>query len=102
MRVIETGEPFLSADLSRDTRIAPPTLLLDRGIISGIAVPVHGAKAVTGVLALHSRRRRRFGRADVAAAGALASVVATAWEQAAHRARLQSARSYVARDCAWS
>jgi diguanylate cyclase (GGDEF)-like protein len=88
MRVIETGEPFLSADLSRDTRIAPPTLLLDRGIISGIAVPVHGAKAVTGVLALHSRRRRRFGRADVAAAGALASVVATAWEQAAHRARL--------------
>jgi diguanylate cyclase (GGDEF)-like protein len=88
MRVIGTAQPFVSHDLGRDHRITPPTLLLRRGIVSGVAVPVRGPQAVMGVLALHSRRRRRFGRDNVAVATALASVVATAWEQAEQRARL--------------
>jgi len=88
MRVVETGEPFVSADLRSDPRVAPPALLLARGVVSGLAVPVRGAHRVLGVLALHSRHRRRFGRDDVAAASALASVVATAWEQVSQRERL--------------
>lgn len=88
LRIVETGEPFVSVDLRRDPRVAPPGPLLSRGVVSGLAVPVRGAHTVMGVLALHSRRRRRFNRNDVAAASALASVVATAWEQAEHRERL--------------
>ena len=88
MQAVETGEPFVSADLRCDPRVAPPDLLLARGVISGLAVPVRGAHRVLGVLALHSRHRRRFGRDDVAAASALASVVATAWEQVSQRERL--------------
>jgi diguanylate cyclase (GGDEF)-like protein len=88
LAVVESGEPFVSADLRDDPRIAPPYPLLDRGVISGLAVPVRGGHSTLGVLALHSRRRRRFGREDVAAAGALASVVATAWEQVSQRERL--------------
>ncbi len=88
LRVIETGQPLVSSDLRCDPRIAPPSSLLTRGIVSGLAVPVRGAEAVMGVLALHSRHRRRFNRDDLAAASALASVVATAWEQAEQRKRL--------------
>jgi diguanylate cyclase (GGDEF)-like protein len=89
LRVIETGQPFASHDLRSDPRIAPPGPLLDRGVISGLAVPVRGGDSVMGALALHSRHHRRFSRDDVATANALASVVATAWEQAAHREVLQ-------------
>ena len=88
LRVIETGQPFVSADLRRDSRVSPPDLLLRRGVVSGLAVPVRGTEQVLGVLAVHSRRRRRFSRYDVAAASALASVVAAAWEQARTRERL--------------
>jgi len=88
LHVIESGEPFISTDLRKDPRVTPPVSLLDRGVVSGLAVPVRGGHSVLGVLALHSRRRRRFGRQDVAVASALASVVATAWEQVSQRERL--------------
>jgi diguanylate cyclase (GGDEF)-like protein len=82
-RVLDSGQPFVSEDLSRDRRVQAPQLLLVRGIVSGLAVPVRGAASTLGVLALHSCRRRRFSGEEVAAAMALATVVATAWEQAA-------------------
>jgi diguanylate cyclase (GGDEF)-like protein len=88
MRIVETGEPFVSADLRADPRVAPPEPLLSRGVVSGLAVPVPGAQGVAGVLAVHSRRTRRFGPDDLDAVGQLAAVVATAWEQAAHQERL--------------
>jgi diguanylate cyclase (GGDEF)-like protein len=88
-RVLETGRPFVSADLRHDPRVAPPQPLLSRGIVSSLAVPVRGAENVMGALGLHSRHHRRFTRDDVAVACALASVVATAWEQAAQRERLR-------------
>ena len=81
LRVIETGRPFSSHDLRCDPRISPPGPLLDRGIVSGLAVPVRGGDSVMGALALHSRHQRRFSRDDVATASALASVVATAWSR---------------------
>ena len=88
MRVVESGEPFVSADLRHDPRITPPAPLLDRGVVAGVAVPVLGPSSVTGVVAVHSRRRRAFSQEDVDVVRALAGVVATAWEQAAHRHRL--------------
>lgn len=89
LRVVQTGQPFVSRDLRHDPRIAPPGPLLTRGVVSGLVVPVRGAESVLGLLALHSRRRRRFSTGDVAVASALASVVATAWEQAAQRERIE-------------
>jgi diguanylate cyclase (GGDEF)-like protein len=88
LTVVETGKPLASEDLRHDARITPPVPLLERGVVSGLAVPVRGAEDVLGVLAVHSRRRRRFNRHDVAVVSALAGVVATAWEQALHRERL--------------
>ncbi|HYO39087.1 MAG TPA: sensor domain-containing phosphodiesterase [Nocardioidaceae bacterium] len=88
LRVVSTGQPFLSSDLANDPHVSPPEPLLSRGVVSGIAVPVRGAHEVSGVLGLHFHRRRRFGRHDVAAASALASVVATAWQQVEQRERL--------------
>ncbi len=88
LKVVSTGQPFFSSDLARDPHVSPPEPLLRRGVVSGIAVPVRGADEVAGVLGLHFNRRRRFRRHDVAAATALASVVATAWQQAEQRERL--------------
>jgi diguanylate cyclase (GGDEF)-like protein len=88
MRIVETGEPFVSADLRADPRVTPPASLLARGVVSGLAVPVRGAQSVVGVLAVHSRRSRRFGADDMDAVCQLAAVVATAWEQAAQHERL--------------
>ena len=85
LRVVDTARPFTSSDLRVDPRVTPPAPLLDRGIVSGIAVPVLGAAGPLGVLAVHARRRRTFSRDDVATVESLADVVATAWEQAAHR-----------------
>ena len=88
LTVVESGQPLVSPDLRHDSRVTPPGPLLDRGVVSGLAVPVRGAEDVLGVLAVHSRRRRRFNRHDVAVVSALAGVVATAWQQALHRERL--------------
>ncbi len=88
LHVIETGTPFVSSDLRRDSRITPPTPLTDRGIISGIAVPLLGGEGTVGVLAIHARRVRRFTANEVAMLQAMARVVATAWEQVALRERL--------------
>jgi diguanylate cyclase (GGDEF)-like protein len=88
LTVVDTERPFISADLRNDPRVTPPGPLLNRGVVSGLAVPVRGSEAVLGVLAVHSQDHRRFDRHDVAVVKALAAVVATAWEQATHREQL--------------
>jgi len=88
LHVVESGEPLVSSDLRSDPRVTPPTPLLDRGVVSGISVPVVGAESTLGVLAVHAQRRRRFAAHEVAMLQALANVVAIAWEQASHRERL--------------
>ena len=88
LHVVQTGIPFVSSDLRQETRITPPTPLIDRGIVSGIAVPLPGVDGPVGVLAVHARRARRFTAHEVAMLQALASVVATAWEQVNLRERL--------------
>ena len=87
-RIVESVTPLVSFDLRRDPRVTPPALLLQRGVVSGLAVPLVGADRALGVLAVHSRRRRRFAAHEVSMVQALATVVATAWEQAAYRDRL--------------
>jgi diguanylate cyclase (GGDEF)-like protein len=89
LHILESGEPFASTDLRTDTRIANPIPLLERGVVSGVAAPVMGAGGARGILAVHSRRRRKFGATEVAIIQSLANVVAIAWEQAANHELLQ-------------
>ncbi len=88
LHVVETGMPFVSSDLRRDGRITTPTPLIARGMVSGIAVPLLGGQGTVGVLAVHARRVRRFTASEVAMLQAMATVVATAWEQVELRERL--------------
>jgi diguanylate cyclase (GGDEF)-like protein len=85
LHVLNSGEPFTSADLRTDTRITNPVPLLERGVVSGVAAPVMGAGGARGILAVHSRRRRNYSATEVATIQSLANVVAVAWEQAANR-----------------
>ena len=86
--VLASGKPFASVDLRSDPRVSPPWPLLDRGVISGVAAPVLGADGPLGLLALHTRRRRKFDADEVATLQAFANVVAVAWQQALHSERL--------------
>jgi diguanylate cyclase (GGDEF)-like protein len=88
LHVVESGLPFVSTDLRKDPRVAPPGPLLDRGVVSGLAVPLIGADGPVGILAVHARKVRRFTADEVAALQAMANVVAIAWEQVKHRERL--------------
>ena len=88
LHIVESGAPFRSPDLRRDPRVSPPHALLDRGVVSGMAVPLVGADGPVGVLAVHARKVRRFTADDVAVVQAMANVVAIAWEQAEHREQL--------------
>ncbi len=88
LHVVGSARPFVSRDLRHDPRITPPRPLLDRGVVSGVAVPVPGAQGPLGVLAVHAVRRRRFAAHEVALLEAMANTVATAWEQAALREQL--------------
>jgi hypothetical protein len=84
LHVLNSGEAFTSPDLRTDPRIADPVPLLERGVVSGVAAPVMGARGALGVLAVHTRRRRPFTSTEVAIVQTLANVVAVAWEQAAN------------------
>jgi diguanylate cyclase (GGDEF)-like protein len=84
LHVLNSGEAFTSPDLRTDPRIADPVPLLERGVVSGVAAPVMGARGALGVLAVHTRRRRTFTSTEVAIVQTLANVVAVAWEQAAN------------------
>jgi diguanylate cyclase (GGDEF)-like protein len=89
LRVVNSGMAIASTDLRSDPRISQPASLLERGVVSGVAAPVMGIGGARGVLAVHSRRRRRFSKAEVAIVQTLANVVAVAWEQAANRELLR-------------
>jgi diguanylate cyclase (GGDEF)-like protein len=85
LHILDSGEPFASADLRADARITKPVPLLERGVVSGVAAPVMGADGARGILAVHSRRRRNYSATEVAIIQSLANVVAIAWEQTANR-----------------
>lgn len=85
MSVLESGQPVVCADVRDDPRIAAPASLIERGVISSMAVPVFGPDSTVGVLGLHAETANRFSEHDAAVLQALGTVVATAWVQASHR-----------------
>lgn len=65
-------------DLPAETRFSPPALLLDRGIRSGISVPIRVGAASWGVLAVHTTRLRRFTASEVYVVRTIANVLGAA------------------------
>ena len=59
------GQPVLVEDLRTEDRFAPPTLLFEHQVISGISVVIQGVKGPYGVLGDHTTQPRRFYRDDV-------------------------------------
>jgi two-component system cell cycle sensor histidine kinase/response regulator CckA len=79
---LQTGEPAVSSNLAAETRFPPPRLLLEKGVVSGITVPIGtGGAAPWGVLGTHSCEERQFTINDVEFLRALATVLAQAIER---------------------
>ena len=81
MAVLTSGRPLMSSDLRSDPRVSLPGPLLERGLISGVAVPLTGAPGVVGMLAVYSRRVRQFVPAEVSFLQSVAAIAVAARQQ---------------------
>lgn len=89
------GEPVVYEDLGSDTRFDQKRVLLDRGIVSGMYVVVHGQERPFGVLGTHTTRRRKFTGDDVNFVQSVANVLAAAIERREYEEALErSGREY--------
>lgn len=87
-------EPVVIADLASETRFRPSTLLLARGIRSGLSVPIRGRARPYGVFSMFWRRTRRFEPDEASTLAAAANVVGLAIERAATEAQLRASESH--------
>lgn len=86
--VLTSGVPMTSSDLRTDPRVGAPRSLLDRGVVSGVAVPLLGDTAAVGVLAVYSGRARRFTPTEVGVLQSMAAIAVTVLQQIDHREQL--------------
>ncbi len=75
-----SSKPVILEDIKEETRFKLSSLLHDHGIVSGMTVIIHGEEQPFGVLAAHTRRRRRFSEHDINFLQTVANVLATAIE----------------------
>jgi PAS domain S-box-containing protein len=54
------GEPVIVPDVAREERFEQEPLLREHGVAGGLSVVIPGAEAPAGVLAVHTRKPRRF------------------------------------------
>jgi PAS domain S-box-containing protein len=78
-----SGGPVVVDDLSVETRFRGPPLLLEHGVVSGLAVAIGGRVGQFGVLGVHTTRRRVFTADDVHFLQAVANILGTAIERRA-------------------
>ena len=71
-------EPIVFEDIEAETRFTGKRDLLNRGIVSGMYVVIHGQEGPFGVLGTHTVRRREFTGDDVNFVQSIANVIATA------------------------
>lgn len=73
-----TGKPVFVEDLTLEDRFSGPALLHEHGAVSGLSVVIQGPGGAFGVLAAHTRHRRRFTEDDSNFLLAVANVLAAA------------------------
>jgi diguanylate cyclase (GGDEF)-like protein/PAS domain S-box-containing protein len=78
---LRSTRPVVVADLAEATGFTPSELLVSRGVVSGLAVTIHGREEPCGVLAVHTRQPRAFSADDVNFVQAAANILSTAIER---------------------
>jgi PAS domain S-box-containing protein len=87
---LRAGGPVVVEDLAAETRFHGPSLLLDHGVVSGISAVIAGTDGrAFGVLGAHTRRRRRFERADADFLQSVANILASAIGRRLHMQRFE-------------
>jgi len=94
--VVAEGKPVLVSNYARETRFKVPSDYLQRGLVSGLAVPLSDRGSIVGTLAVRSREARRFGDDELRFLDSLSSLLATSLqraqteEQLSHAQRMES------------
>jgi two-component sensor histidine kinase len=76
---LASGGPVIVDNFAVDTRFPGDPLLNQRGVVSGLTIPIAGPDGRTyGVLGAHSKHRRSFSENDVSFMAAVANIIAGA------------------------
>lgn len=78
---LKTATPVIVDDLTTERRFAPPSLLVEHEVVSGMSVVIAGRDGPFGVLGAHTRSRRKFSADDVNFLQAAANVIAAVVQQ---------------------
>ena len=73
---LSSSSPVIIEDLRTETRFRKPRLLLDHGVVSAVAVIIHGRSKPYGVLGAYTIKRRKFTNDDVHFLQSVANVLA--------------------------
>jgi signal transduction histidine kinase len=73
---LSSSSPVIIGDLRTETRFRKPRLLLDHGVVSAVAVIIHGRSKPYGVLGAYTIKRRKFTNDDVHFLQSVANVLA--------------------------
>ena len=79
--IINSQEPVIVEDLTKETRFEKSQLLLEHNVVSGLSLIIHGKERPFGILGAHTTKQRRFTRDEVFLIQAIANVLATAIER---------------------
>lgn len=93
---LQANEPVIVEDLRRETRMMPPQLLLDHGIVSGMTVLIRTKHGPWGVLGIHADEPRAFTRNDIHFLQAIANVVTAVLERERVEDELRRSRAELA------
>jgi signal transduction histidine kinase/CheY-like chemotaxis protein len=75
---LETGEPIVIEDFSKETRFAPVALFRDYSARSGAAIPIASQRHPSGLLVVHTTNQRAFTSDEIQFLLAVATVLAMA------------------------
>ena len=90
--VLSLGRPVVVPDLRTEDRFVVPQAYIDAGILSGLSVPLSDRGRVIGVLAVRSRKLKRFGDDEVRFVESLANLLATSLQRAQSEEALNHAQ----------
>jgi PAS domain S-box-containing protein len=75
--VLAQARPVVVADYRDETRFAPPPAYIERGLVSGLGVPLIERGRIVGALTVRSTQPQRFGGDEMRFLDSLASLVTT-------------------------
>ncbi len=81
-KVVQTGEPIVLEDISKDPRTVRPDLVSVEGLKGFISIPLMVKDKVAGVMNLASHEAGRFSADDVSLLGSIGKYLGTAIERA--------------------